>query len=417
MSPIKTLASLLLPVLLTTASTASDRDLVDRVVLTSGKQLSGRVLLETPEKLVLDTGAKEREIPMAEVTSVDSVERSLEEFLARFDAADQLNVDALLELARFAEEHELPGEARNTYLRVLSIDPNNEDAWNKLGGHYSKRLGWRLRVRGRYRTIDQLRERVSDWRRALELTTAHFYLRTDITPERALDISINIERAYLEFYRLFGEELELFVFDEAPSIFIYASEKEFPKPLFDGKNAWYTALDNILYVNGDLTGGADARETMRHFIDLMMSTSFRRTQGRPGETSPFVSRGVGLLFAAALDFDQAWADWEFGRPNEELFRRHAAAKKPFGIARIVNASEGDYVGADNAALTVAQAYTLVYFLIFAEDGKYRPAAARFLQSSFLGQPSASHLEKILGVDLDNLGLRYEAYVDAVVSKF
>ncbi|MEO0651533.1 MAG: hypothetical protein AAFZ65_12735, partial [Planctomycetota bacterium] len=190
-----------------------------------------------------------------------------------------------------------------------------------------------------------------------------------------------------------------------------------PEPLFDGNNAWYTKVDNILYVNGDLAGGADAQESMRHFIDMMMFTSFRRTQGRAGVTAPFVSRGVGLLFAAALDFDQAWADWDFGRPNEEFFRRHAAAEEPRDIEWIVNASEGDYVSGDGAPLTVAQTYTLTYFLIFADNGKYRPAAARFLESSFLGQRNASHLEEILGVDLEDLSADYEAFVDGVVTEF
>lgn len=382
-----------------------------------GRDLVGRVLFEGEEALVIDTGHKTRRVPLADVLEVESVERSLIEFLGRFDAADLTSPDQLLELAGWAEENELPGEARNMYLRVLSVDPENEAAWTKLGGTKSKRLGWRLKVRGKHLTIDQLRERVSDWHNALELTTAHFLLRTDIKPERALDLTINLERAYLEFYELFGKELELFVFDEVPSIFVYASDEEFPEPTFDGVNAWYTEDDNILYVNGDELGGADARESMRHFVDLMLYTSFKRTMGLDGKPAPFVSRGVGLLFAAALDFKEAWADWDFDRPNQDMFRLHAAEEEPRSIAEIVNVSEGDYVSGDHASLNVAQTYTLTYFLNFAENGRYRPAAAKFFESSFRGQSSASQLEKILGTDLEEFGTQYEAYVDEMVQNF
>lgn len=391
--------------------------MVDRVILKEGRDLLGRVLFEGNEALVIDTGHKTRRVSLEDVLEVESVERSLVEFLARFDAADQTNPGQLLEIAAWAEENELPGEARNMYLRVLGIDPENEPAWTKLGGTKSKRLGWRLKVRGKHLTIDQLRERVSDWHNALELTTAHFLLRTDIQPERALDLTINLERAYLEFYKLFGDELELFVFNEVPSIFVYASDEEFPEPTFDGDNAWYTEEDNILYVNGDELGGADARESMRHFVDLMMFTSFKRTMGLDGKPAPFVSRGVGLLFASALDFKEAWADWDFDRPNQELFRRHAAEAQPRSISEIVNVSEGDYVSGDHASLNVAQTYTLTYFLNFAENGRYRPAAAKFFESSFRGQSSATQLEKIIGMDLDDLGEMYEAFVDEEVQGF
>ena len=409
------LSSVLLAFPLAASGATQDREMVDRVLLKSGRDLEGRVLFENEEFLIVDTGHKEQRVPQSDVAEVESVERSLVKFLERFDAIDVGNPEQLLELARFAEEHELPGEARNLHLRVLGVDPTNEVAWKSLGGKMSKRLGWRLRVRGRYLTLDALRERVSDWRNALELTTAHFFIRTDIAPERALDLAINIERAYLEFYSLFGTTLELFVFSELPSIYVYASEEEFPTPTVDGKNAWYTEEDNILYVNGGGDGKEVAREAMRHFIDMMMFTSFKRTMGDDGMPAPFVSRGVGLLFGAALEFDRSFAEWKFESPSEALFQLHANAEEVRTIKEILNASEGDYASGGNAPLTVAQTYTLMYFLVFGENGRYRDSLSRFVASSFTGRSSSSHFEEILGIKIEDLEPSYTAFVKQVAS--
>ena len=77
----------------------------------------------------------------------------------------------MADLAKFCESRDLPGEARQMWIRILIDDPENEEAWTKLGGSHGRK-GWRLKVRGRYYTLDQLRERVSDWKNAMELRTA-----------------------------------------------------------------------------------------------------------------------------------------------------------------------------------------------------------------------------------------------------
>ena len=87
-----------------------------------------------------------------------------------------------------------------------------------------------LRVRGRFYTLDELKKRVSDWQNALELNTAHFLIRTDGPPERALDLAIDVERAYLTFYTVFGKPLELYVFDEVPEINVFSDPKDFRAP-------------------------------------------------------------------------------------------------------------------------------------------------------------------------------------------
>jgi hypothetical protein len=55
----------------------------------------------------------------------------------------------------------------------------------------------------------------------------------------------------------------------------------------------------------------------------------------------------------------------------------------------------------------------MHFLAFAGDQKYRPGLAKFLLSSFEGQGSATHLRKLLDVELKELEKEWSAYVKQV----
>src|SRR5688572_26629677 len=116
----------------------------DMLVFADGKQQACRVLLETDIKVVYRAYNKTSEISRAAVKDIQSVERSLRDFLVRFDGMDPRNLEALPGLALFAEAKFLRGEARNTWIRILTLDPLNEQAWTKIGG--VERDGkWQLR--------------------------------------------------------------------------------------------------------------------------------------------------------------------------------------------------------------------------------------------------------------------------------
>jgi len=391
-------------------ATSDDPDVVS---LKNGKQLEGRVLVETPEKVVVRVKNRRTEVPRAEVTEVRSIERSMAEFLTRYDALASKDVDQLLELASYCESSELLGEAHNLLLRVLTLAPEDERVWTKLGGVRNAK-GWRLKVRGRYMTLAQMRERVSDWKNALELTTAHFLLRTDIAPERALDLALNLERAYKTYYEVLGPHLELQVFDEVPEVHVFADRRDYPSPPAPGQVAWFSRSDNTVHVDGTHPDAALA--ATHELAQLLIHNSFRTTIGDGGAIAPWAERGIAQAFSVALHVEDGVARWEFGRPATVLFAQDAVDKEPLGLRRILTAGNAAFEGGTDATRYAAEAYTLTHFLVNAENGKHRRGFAEYLRSSYKGQGAATHLERALGVELDTVEREWRAFVAATAGR-
>ena len=390
------------------APTPNHDDRSDVVTLKNGKQIECRVILETDEVVLTRRGSKKKQYTRDEVAEVQSVERSLAELFRRYDALPSRGPAELADLALFCEQNELPSEARTLWLKILTLDPENEQAWTELGGVHTKRRGWRLKVRGRFYTVEQLRERVSDWKHAMEIPTAHFLLKTDIEPERALDIALNLERAYMTFYEVIGEALALQVFDEVPEVHVFKDPKNYPNPRFKGDQAWFSRGENTVYVNG--AGPQVARAAVFKLTHALVLNSFRRTIGGNGSIAPWTERALAEAFSYALRVEDGVATWEFGRPIPEYFRFQAEDEKPLGLKRLITAGYGAFNNGTDARRYNAECHTLMYFLLHAEGGKYRSGVAQYMRSSFKGQSATTHLEKALGVKLKELEPEWTAFV-------
>lgn len=397
-----------------TEMVAARDDQPDLVVLVDGKEIECRVLHEGDEVVLARVGARKREIPVAEIAQIQTIERSLAEFFERYEKLADRGTGGLATLARYCEQSELPGESRVLWLRILLMDPNSELAWSKLGGTFSKRRGWRVRVRGRFYTLPELRERVADWKNAMELPSAHFLTRTDIAPEQALDVVLNLERAYLSFYDTIGEALDLQVFDEVPAVHIYSDPDDYPTPRFAGDNAWFSRGENTVHVNG--TGSRIRQETVFHLTHALVYNSFRRTIGGSGSIAPWSERAIAEAFADAVRVENGIASWEFGAPIQPLFSLHARDDEPLTLKQVVASGYGAYNSGSDANRYIAQSHTLFHFLMEAEDGKYRDGFADYLRSSFKGKSAATHLEEALGVDLDVVEGEWHAYARAVAAR-
>jgi hypothetical protein len=386
------------------------QDAPDLLTLGDGKQVECRVLLENDQKVVYRTGKKTQEVARGEVEEIQSVERSLEQFLERFANADATSVPALAELALFAEKNFLAGEAFNTWIRILTVDAENEQAWTKLGGT-KRRKGWELKVRGRFLDIQELRTRLSDWKNALELRTAHFLIQTDAPPELALDASLDLERAYLTFYRILGKPLGLFVFDEVPEVHIFADEKDYPAPPTPGKSAWFSLPANTLFVNA--SGKPNRGDIVAELVDALLCNSFRRTlDARTGQIEPWAREGLRQAFAGAVRPSPGRVSFDFDTPLTAYFEQQAKDAKALSLEQVLRAGFASFDSGSDAGRYVAESYTLTHFLAFAGEGKYRPAYAEFLKTSYLGKGGASNFAKVMGVDLKALESEWVAYVKA-----
>ncbi|MEM6569070.1 MAG: hypothetical protein AAF957_11695 [Planctomycetota bacterium] len=387
----------------------------DLLILKDGKEIECRVAMEGRETILvrIGKGSKTREYARTEVAEIQTIERSLAEFFRRYDAEKSGGVPALAELAKFCEERELFGEANNLWVRIILADPDNEQAWTKLGGVYSKRRGWRLKVRGRFYTLDQLRERSADWKNALFVPTAHFVVKSDLDPMEVLDVAFDLERAYLEYYGILTPSIDLQNFDFVPEVHIPKDEKNYPSPRFPGDNAWFSFVANTLFVNGSKDD--IAREAVFHLTQLLVDNSFRRPVGGGlGKIAPWAERAISDAFAGAYVFENGESRWEFGPPLMDYFMYHAKDDEPMSIKKLLGAGLGAYRNPPEAERYRAQAYTLLHFLSYEAKGKYREGLTAYLQSSINGKSAPTHLEKALGVkDLDEIEKEWLRYVKEV----
>ena len=400
------IATVLLSSLVTLSPALQDRP--DLLVLQDGKEIECRVLYEDDE-VVVYRDRKKREIPRAEVAEIQSIERSLLRFFERFERLAPDDVAGMAELATWCEGRELPGEAHNMWIRILTLDPENEEAWTKLGGSKGRK-GWRLKVRGRFYTLDQLRDRVSDWKNAMELRTAHFLLRTDVAPERALDLTIDLERAYIQFYEILGQALGLYVFDMVPEVHVCSDPKDYREPPTP-RDAWFAFVPNTLYVRG--TEDRNRQEIISNFTYLLLFNALNRTLGRNGQVAPWARRGLAEAFGAAARVDPGRTRWEMEEPFLPYFEMHARDDEPLSLEEVVRAGLLSFDSGPSQHRYVAQSYTLMYFLAFGAERKYGDRFAEYVKSSFLDKGSVQDLERILSVDLEELAAEWTTFVQEV----
>lgn len=400
---------MLLATILLAALPLGSADTPDLVVLKDGKEIECRVLFEDADTVIYTKKRKGKELSRSEVKSVQSIERSMAAFLDAYSALPADDVTGLLDLASFCESRELFGEARALYIRVVILDNVNEAAWTKLGGAFSKRRGWRLKVRGRYYSLEDLRERVSDWKNAMELPTAHFLIKTDIEPVKALNIAIDVERAYRTFYDLLGDTMRLYPFDEIPELRIYAHEDDYERPPSPGDVVWFAANANILHINATAIEGRPYI-VVSELTEVLLFNAFRRTTGKTGNIAAWARKGFAQAFGGAYRKNPGNASWDLGQPIESHFRVQAAEEKPLTVKNLLNSGRGAYEDPNRGGLYTAQGYTLMYYLIHGEEGAMRAKFGEYLTSSFKGQGAATHFKKILGVDLDDFDASWNAYV-------
>ena len=90
--------------------------------LKDGKEVECRVTLEADDYILTRRGSKKKQYARDEIAEIHSVERSLSQLFERYDALPSRGPAELAELALFCEQNELPSEARNLWIQVLTID-------------------------------------------------------------------------------------------------------------------------------------------------------------------------------------------------------------------------------------------------------------------------------------------------------
>jgi hypothetical protein len=391
--------SLLLPL-------ASPGAPADRVTfLDSGKVLKGRVVYDTPEKLVLRQGNRDVVIDPAEVKQVSSLERSLAKILDR----DLVGADVrtCLEVAQECDAAGLEAEARNFWLRVLLADKTSE-----LAGKALKVQRIKDEVKVPFdklrRTPEELLVQQPSWKEALEIDCTHFKLKSDLDLPLTLELALGLERHYRRFYETLGAPLELYLFDEAPEVCVYARKQDFPVGPVVGDTIWFAPGINTLHVLADPEPSVPG--VIRELTRLMLFNALRRGSGSTAQVPQWTASGICEMFAMAAPAVRFGKWSEIGVPDKQQFQRALADKVPF--EKLFNSSGNDF-NADPARGDMnAAAYTLVHYLVFGRQKTLRASFGKFLLNGAKGKISIGAFCDALEMSRKDIEKSWQAYVES-----
>ncbi|GAB4148841.1 MAG: hypothetical protein Fur0037_17140 [Planctomycetota bacterium] len=202
------------------------KDLRDRVVLRSGKELRGRVLsLPGADPLLLVQGGKRIRVPKAELSSVDTVEGRLREFL-RLRAERAGNQRAEWILAEWARSRGLDAMARLAALSILMRDDAHGDAHAFLG-HRNQKGIWLWPRGGEWLPRERLLAELAD--HPLEIRSEHFATRVSAGLQQGVSALFDLERLYGFWFEQYGEALALQHVAEPMRIDFWPNRDSFPR--------------------------------------------------------------------------------------------------------------------------------------------------------------------------------------------
>ena len=378
----------------------------DSVKLKDGRELQGRVVYEGPETLRIKRGVSELEVKKSSVVDAKTIERSLKEALERYDTVQKDDVGGLTEVARFCQERGLENEARNLRLRVLLAGAEDPET---VEGANARIVAKKIQVRNDDRWVDleAWKDAKKDWKDAVEIKTAHFLVKTDLPMDRVLDAAIQLERHYLRFYDFLAPELVLYVFDETPTVFFYANEKDCPPGWTPGEKSWFSPGENKLHVLAN--DSLDLKRIVHEATDLLLFNAFRRSSGKTGQIPPWSVAGFAEYFAvtAGTTPGDPWAP--LGQAYPPLFKAFADDPNPLPMKQLMRSSLGDLNRGADGPRRSAEAYALVHWLMHGDGGSHRDVFFQQLRQAWKGRSIEEDLLKALGTDESKLLATVQAY--------
>jgi len=151
-----------------------------------------------------------------------------------------------------------------------------------------------------------------------------------------------------------------------------------------------------------------------HELFYFTSRQAKRTRGN---LPAWLNEGLAEYIAARAR-DGEGHEFPFARrKHEESFRRHAEAREPIELGRLLNLGAGEFSVGGDMAQRYAQCYTLVHFLLEGESSSWRDGFMEFMRSAYASKGSSSHLWKALDAKEEEVEAAWNAHARAVAAGF
>ena len=324
-------------------------------LLKSSRPVEGRVVRVDAEKVVVREKSRLREIDRAEVKEFTSINEDLMSLMPDLrHASTALQTNGLESLAKSCEERGLPGEARLVWWSILRLEPENETAHTVLGNRQSKG-NWQARVSDRWWTMDKVREEKPAWRKAYELSTSHFDIRSNLPWFETVRAALMAEEIYVGLYQSLGDQFGMYWPSRRMTLYLHADHT-----YAGGADLRATVDLEARRSSFDFEEGFQPWLFARHLNELLIAEAIWEQGDGRAHLPIWMAIGMEESMQSILGLGSAASDkidFNPDRDHAHNFTVHATAKDPYELYRVLNFDDGDFRRADNE-LQRAQAYSL-----------------------------------------------------------
>ena len=388
---------------------AADRDRAeDTLVPVRGREVDGYLVRQDDSEIIFRVGTRDKVWEVDEVEEIRSPALLYNELAQRLRRAPLGDIDGAVQIAKWAEETGLEPEARYAWWRVLAFDWNHEEAHTALGSK-SKSDGWRVRIDRKWLTREKFLERIVEWDTALEIATSFHEIRASALLEDSLAA---VDATILTFdmlYREFGTLFDLPFPQKVMEVHLHGDTDSYPP--MNRRSAYFRSSENRVVCDCSMWEGLS---TLAHeLMHQLLSNAYQMVDDGRGSAPGWFDEGLAEIAAAMVEVEANGLGGLLETERAQIWLRiHSQAEEPYELSRVLNFDQAQFHAVDGSELAYAQAFTLVLFLLEADEGTYVEGFRAFVASTFEGKGSGTHFQNAMDMKLDDLEERWIGYVQA-----
>lgn len=204
----------------------AQKDLRDRITLSNGRVIEGRVVTRhNPDELLITAGGKRTRVQLTKIASMELIADKLREFFLRRHR-HQGSKRALRYLVDWADSQGLTNMAKLQAMELVLQDDRDE-AMHRFLGHRQRGRSWLWPNKGKHQTLEQLQS--SMLKRPLRIAGERFALSCDTNLELNVSALLDLEQLGVTWFELFRDDLELREVLKPIEIQTYRNPTVFPK--------------------------------------------------------------------------------------------------------------------------------------------------------------------------------------------
>jgi hypothetical protein len=377
----------------------------DTVKLVSGDVLTGRVVYEDDDCVLVRDHTHDRELHRADVADVQSADRALSDLLDWLDSPR--DADALVARAAALDTLGLSGEARLLRLSALLIAPDHAGA-NAALGNRRQGSAWTWHRGHKWLPVAQL-DSPCAWEERWVLDTLHYQVAGNLPLSQLVPAALDLERQRRALVALFRGHVRIEDGEDVLRAELHADKASFPESIGD-RPAYYDPAVLTLFVNA-----ADGlrRDVVAHeATHQVLHVGTQRSKSAKGEIPSWLDEGLSEFVRFALRGAPGHATFDFGQVDIAPLAVQAAAPEPIELRRLLTMDAGDFAASTKVELKYSEACSLVAYGLLGDDGARRADFFRFVRLAWDGHASMSDFKACAGGDLDAYEKSWFAWVKA-----